>query len=37
MEREGNGCFGPSMVGVVFQQTACMTVTNRDGGLGVRD
>lgn len=36
-----NGCFGPSIVGVVFQQTHCtpgqMTLTNEDEDLGVRD
>lgn len=26
---DGNGGFGPSVVGVVFQQAECMTVTNR--------
>lgn len=37
----GNDCFEPSIVGVVCQQKACMTgqmtVTNKDGGLGLRD
>lgn len=39
-ERVGNGCFGPSIVGWVFQQIECMpgqmTVEEQEEGPGVR-
>lgn len=35
--RDGNGCFGSLTVGVVFEQTEWLAVTNRDPGLGLRD